>query len=59
MKTSPLFGDLVGGRRNAPHCVCWLLPQVRRCLFGWLLSLGEGGLRMRLDLLKEYAYGSF
>ena len=23
------------------------------------LSLGEGGLRMRLDLLKEYAYGSF
>ena len=25
----------------------------------WRLSLGEGGLRMRLDLLKEYAYGSF
>ena len=58
MTTSPLFGILVG-RRYAPHCVCWLLPQVRRCLFGWLLSLGEGRLRMRLDLLKEYAYGCF
>ena len=23
------------------------------------LSLGEGGLRMRLDLLQEYAYGCF
>ncbi len=46
MKTSPLFGILVG-RRYAPHCVCWLLP------------LREGGLRMRLDLLQEYAYSSF
>ena len=30
MTTSPLFGDLVG-RCDAPHSVCWLLPQVRRC----------------------------
>jgi len=26
---------------------------------GCCLSLGEGRLRMRLDLLQEYAYGCF
>ena len=29
------------------------------CPVNWLLSLREGGLRMRLDLLQEYAYGCF
>ena len=61
MTTSPLFGEFSGEALCSSRCM--LAFTARLVAFyrtvSWLLSLGEGGLRMRLDLLEEYAYGCF
>ena len=61
MTTSPLFGEF----SEEARCSSLSMLAFRTCLMSfycpisWHLSLGEGGLRMRLDLLQKYAYGCF
>ena len=53
MTTSPLFGEFSEEARCSSRCVLAFRTCLMSfyCPISWHLSLGEGGLRMSLDLL--------